>query len=97
MRDLSHLSEKKLNYVVDELWVIESSLSGMGALFQIKDTSGSIDVDVSDFHGIGNALKKISKDISILQDILNCGHDSRAITESYFDEEEDEKNDTDQA
>ena len=60
-------------------------------------------MDGDEFHGIGNALKKLAKDLSVIQDILNCGHDSTAITENYFEEEEieedkeDEQDNTDQA
>ena len=51
---------------------------GMAALLQGQGRDACPDAD--DFFGMGQAIKGISKELSILEDILRCGHDSMALT-----------------
>ena len=89
MAKFEHLSKEKLDDVISELWKIESSLMGMGALFQTKDTPGDISMNGDEFFGIGYVLKKFSKDLSVIQDILGCGHDSMERTEESFKDKDE--------
>ena len=81
MAKIKHLTKKKVEHVTNELWEIESSLKGLGSLFQYRDDEGGIHLDTGEFFGIGHLLKGIAKRVSVLEDILRCGHDSMAITQ----------------
>ena len=81
MAEFDYLSEKKLAHVTNRLWEVESSLRGLARLFQYKEEIGVVDFDVEEFFGIGQLLTVLSREISVQEDILKCGFDSRAITE----------------
>ena len=76
MSSLDHLTSPKLEKVKERLWTASGSLKGLSGLFTQghRDTS----FDDGEIYGIGQLLKKISEEISILEDILNCGYDSMA-------------------
>ena len=84
MAKFKHLTNKKLKHIKNQLWKVESSLEGLSALFQDREQQGAAPLDSDQLFGIGQILKGFSKELSILLDILSCGHDSKARTEKYF-------------
>ena len=86
---MEHLNEKILDKVKERLWIVSSSLTGLGGLF----TQGSSDscFDSEEISGIGRFLKKLSEELIILEDILNCGYDSGADMRNGVDQEENDE------
>lgn len=76
MEGIEHLNSKKIRKVCEQLWMIEGSLRGLGASLQQQSTSPCYDAD--ELFGLGQLLKVLSEKISVLEDILTCGYDSRA-------------------
>lgn len=74
---MNHLNERILNKVKERLWEVNSSLKGIASLFQ-KESGYSVCIEADEFFGIGTFLKKQAEELSILEDILNCGYDSMA-------------------
>jgi hypothetical protein len=87
MKNKSHLTDKILNKVTERVWRVGSSLQGLSGLF----TQGTRDMclDDGEFYGLGNLLKGLSIELSIIKDILNCGVDSTADERNAVDEEEE--------
>ena len=81
MAKFRHLSKEKMEHITNRLWELECSLEGLGALFQgaRTDRDGS-SFDTDELFGMGQLFKGLSKQVSVLEDILKCGYDSRAIT-----------------
>ena len=80
MAEFDHLTKEKMEYVEQGLWEVESALNGLGAVF--RSGKNELLPDEDEWFGIGQILKIFSHRISILDDILRCGHDSTAITEN---------------
>lgn len=87
---MNHLNERILGKVKERLWNVSSSLNGIGKLFQ-KEENFSICMDADESFGIGTYLKKQAEELSILEDILNCGYDSMADKRNGLDLEEEFK------
>ena len=85
MAEFDHLTKEGLGQVQDKLWEIESSLTGMAALFRSKEEMGTSVFDTDELYGIGNLLKSISEKLAVQRDILQCGFDSEAVTEVAVD------------
>ena len=81
-----HLEQGLMDNICYRLRMIEGSLNGLGALF--KQGVDDFSCDADELFGIGQLLKSLSLEISRIEDILNCGHDSmeRANRESHNDE-----------
>jgi len=62
--------------VCERLYVLSSSLAGLGALFQ--QPNREIPLDSSEMNGVGNLLQKLGEEAQILEDLLRCGSDSTA-------------------
>ena len=90
MKNRNHITEKVLDKAIQKISKLRSSLLGLGGLF----TQGTINVSLDDdeFHGIGILLKKLSTELSIVEEILNCGLVSTADERSgLYNDDEDEK------
>ena len=85
MAKFKHLTKNKVEHVSNQLWKIGSSLNGLGAVFQLKQERGDSSIDVDELYGIGQLLKGLSKQLSVVEDILRRGHDSMALTEEFFE------------
>ena len=72
----SHLGPNLMDNICSRLRMIEASLNGLGALF--KQGVDDFSCDADELFGIGQLLKSLSLEISRIEDILNCGHDSMA-------------------
>ncbi|MCY4644484.1 MAG: hypothetical protein OXB88_07690 [Bacteriovoracales bacterium] len=81
MAKFKHLNKSKLDYVTERLCDIEGSLDGLGALF--LDQGGHHCPSSNELFGLGLLIKGQARELSILGDILQCGHDSRAVTENW--------------
>ncbi|MEC7276313.1 MAG: hypothetical protein VXV96_08330 [Bdellovibrionota bacterium] len=80
MTNLEHLNPKKVETVAIGLWKVSSSLNGLGSLFLYQSSASCLDSD--EYAGIGCLLQELSGEISRLEDILRCGHDSASKTEA---------------
>lgn len=69
-----HLDDEKLDQVALRLLELEGSLKGLGVLFQYHGNESAPSPD--ELSGIGQLLKGLAKEVSILEDILRCGYDS---------------------
>ncbi|MDC1174189.1 hypothetical protein OAT67_02265 [Bacteriovoracaceae bacterium] len=78
MAKFKHLTQEKMDDVCFRLFQVQMGLNGLGSLFEFQSREAVYDPD--EFHGIGQLIKQQSKELSILEDILRCGYDSRAIT-----------------
>lgn len=80
MAEFEHLSKEKLDGVVNRIWEVESSLTGLSGLFRIREETGSASLDTDELYGLGQALKDLAEKLSVQEDILKCGFDSMAVT-----------------
>ena len=80
MAKFKHLSKTKIEHITLRLGTAHASLNGLGALFQSRR---EIDFDDDELFGIGELVKGQAKELSVLEDILRCGYDSRAITKDW--------------
>ena len=76
MKNLDHLSPKKVEEITLKLWRISGSLNGVGSLFLYQSRSTCINPD--EHAGIGYLLQDLSKEVARLEDMLRCGYDSMA-------------------
>jgi len=90
---IDHLNEKILDKIKERLWIVSSSLEGLGSLFTQVNSDPCFDSD--ELYGIGNLLKKLGEEVSILDDILSCGKDSTADLRNGVDKKKDESEDED--
>ena len=81
MEKFKHLNKKKMEKVIENLGKIQSSLEGVGALFQGQGVHSC--PDINDFYGMGDLMKTLAKELLVLEDTLENGYDSRAITKNY--------------
>ena len=87
MKEFEHLTEEKIEQVINGLWEVESSLQGLARLFQYKEEVGGVNFDSEEFFGVGQLLKVLSRQIETQEDILKYGFNSMAITENSIDQE----------
>ena len=80
MAKFKHLSKNKFNHVRQNLLQIENGLSGLGALFE--DQGATWALSQNELFGIGQIIKLMGHQLSIQNDILDCGYDSKAITKT---------------
>jgi len=85
MAKFKHLNKAKIEHVTQRLWAIESSLDGLAALFYWQGNDSC--PDMNQFCGMGDLVKGLGRELSILADILQSGHDSRAITKGWSRED----------
>ena len=78
MAKFKHLTHKKLEDVCFQLFQIQSGLKGLGSLFEFQSRGISLDSD--ELYGIGQLIKQLAHELSVQEDILRCGYDSKAIT-----------------
>jgi len=92
---LGHLDNNKLlDKICERLWIASGSLKGIGSLF--TQDQKEICLDSDEFYGIGQLLKTISEELSILEDLIRSGCDSMANKRNGLEEEdEDEKEEDD--
>ena len=95
MKDLSHLSGKKVDSICCELWKNSGSLKGMSAV--LKQQMNHPCYEGGELFGIGQLLESLSEQISRQEDILQCGYDSRAVSKRDNDDHEDDDPDKDGA
>lgn len=84
---MDHLNQKVIDKVKERLWIICGSLRGLGSLFRQTNTSAVFETE--ELFGIGQLLEKLSEEVGILEDILNCGYDSTADERNGVDSEEE--------
>lgn len=77
MGKLKHLNKKKVEAVNDRLWQVESGLKGLGSLFKNQSRHASYSQD--ELFGLGQLLQHLSYELSVLEDVLHCGYDSKAM------------------
>ena len=77
MAKFKHLTKDKLSNACDRMLNIQSGLYGLGSLFEYQSSDACFSPD--ELFGIGQLLKQISHELSIQEDILSCGYDSRAV------------------
>ena len=81
MTKFKHLNKSKLEYVTQRFLVIESSLDGLEALFHGQDSHSC--PDINELYGMGDLIKELGREVSILTGILEYGYDSKAITKDW--------------
>ena len=89
MAEFEHLTKEKMEYVEQGLWEVESALNGLGAIF--RSGKNELLPDEDEWFGIGQILKIFAHRISLLDDILRCGHDSMAITKNSTEDKFERK------
>ena len=77
MEKFKHLTKDKLSNACGRIFDIQSGLYGLGSLFEYQSSDACF--STSELFGIGQLLKQISHELSIQEDILRCGYDSRAV------------------
>ena len=70
-----HLDDQKIDNIALKLLEIENSLKGLGGLFQHHGNDTALNAE--ELFGIGQLLKKLAYEVSIIEDLLRCGYDSR--------------------
>lgn len=70
MEEFKHLGKNKMKDVDKILWETESSLNGLGALFQAERVVNFSD---DELFGIGQLIKGQARQVSVLGNILRCG------------------------
>ena len=89
---MRHLENQKLvNKICERIWTASGSLRGIGSLF-LQDHK-EICLDSDEFYGIGQLLKTISEELSILEDLIRSGDDSMASVRNGLDNENDDDQD----
>lgn len=63
--------------VCERLYILSSSLIGIGALFQ--QPNREIPLESPEINGIENLLQKLGEEAQILEDLLQSGSDSTAV------------------
>ena len=81
MAKFKHLAKEKMEHVTNRLWEIETSLEGLGSLFEDQSSDSVFEPD--ELFGIGQLVKGQARELAILGDILKCGYDSMAITKDW--------------
>lgn len=76
LESLDHLDPEKLRQCCIRLWKISGGLNGLGAL--LKSQTQETCYEDGELFGIGQILKSFSYEISVIEDILQCGYDSRS-------------------
>ena len=89
MSEFEHLSKEKLEHVEEGLWQVESALNGLGAIF--RSGRNELPLDEDEWFGIGQIFKIFSHRISVLNDILQYGDDSMAITKKSTEDKFERK------
>lgn len=80
MAKFKHLTKERFDEVCNRLWKVHSALNGAGSLFEYQSREAFYDQD--ELFGMGQIFKQLSKELEILEDILRCGYDSRALTKN---------------
>ena len=78
MAKFKHLTKERFDDVCYRLFKIQSGLNGLGSLFEFQSSENCFSVD--ELFGMGQIIKQLSRELSIQEDILRCGYDSRAVT-----------------
>ncbi len=79
MAKIKYLNQEKLNKVCKQLWELQGSLKGLGALFQRQNNETYMSPE--ELFGIGQLLQKIANELSEQEDILRCGFDNTVFEE----------------
>ena len=77
MAKFKHPTKNKLSNTCNCIFDIQSGLYGLGSLFESQSSDACF--SPSELFGIGQLLKQISRELSVQEDILRCGYDSRAV------------------
>ena len=78
MAKIKHIRRKRLDKVCNRISNIESGLNGLGALFEFQSREACLEPD--ELFGVGQLMKILAHELSIQEDTLRCGYDSRAVT-----------------
>lgn len=78
MAKFKHLTRKRFDNVCHRLFEIQSSLNGLGSLFEFQ--SKEVCFSPSELFGMGQLIKQLGHELAIQEDILRCGYDSQAVT-----------------
>ena len=78
MAKIKHLTKERFDSVCHRLFEIQSGLDGLGSLFESQ--RGEASFSPAELFGVGQLIKQLSRELSIQEEILRCGYDSRAVT-----------------
>ena len=71
----NHLNEALTEKVIEQIWNIQGSLYGLGALFK---TGHELSFNADEAFGIGQCLQTFSVELAKLEDILKNGQSKNA-------------------
>ena len=75
---MEHLNKEKLQIIQMRLWRLASGLRGISALFRGDHQESPLTNEEQ--NGIGDIFNILASELFVLEDILSCGYDSKAIT-----------------
>lgn len=76
---LDHLNAELLEKVCNQLWTLQGSLKGLAALLRREQGDSCFEAD--ELFGLGQLLHVLAREVSRVEDVLNCGRDSLAAVE----------------
>ena len=79
MAKIKHLTKKRFDNACNQIFHIQCGLSGLGSLFEFQSVEACFSNE--EFFGMGQVIKQLARELSIQEDILRCGYDSRAVNE----------------
>ena len=77
MAKFKHLTNEKLDNVCHRIFEIQSGLNGLASLFEFQSRDACYSPD--EFFGMGQLMKQLARELSIQEDILRCGYNSKPI------------------
>ena len=78
MAKFKHLTRGRFDNICNRIFEIQCGLDGLGSLFESQSRQTSLSPD--ELCGVGQLMKQLVRELSIQEDILRCGYDSRAVT-----------------
>lgn len=78
MAKMKHITKNRFDKTCQRIFEIQSGLNGLGSLFESQGIETHL--SPSELFGVGQLIKILAHDLSIQEDILRCGYDSRAVT-----------------
>ena len=78
MAKFKHLTKEKFDNVCYRLFEIHSGLDGLGTLFESQSAETCFSTE--ELFGMGQVIKQLARNLSVQEDILRYGHDSRTVT-----------------